>query len=411
MRQNLDQVEAGVGSKKVPFDRQGFEALDQKRRDVIARTEQLRAEKKALSREIGMARSRGVDAAELMARSQDLGDSIQGLEQELAQLEEAFQGILLQIPNLPDGSVPLGGDASDNHEVRVWGQPTAFDFSARPHWEVGEGLGLLDFPRAARMTGARFAVSYGSLARLERALAQFMLDLHVGTHGYREVLVPYLVNTASLVGTGNLPKFKEDLFHMEGTDWYLIPTAEVPLTNLHREEQLDPASLPLKYVAHTPCFRSEAGSYGRDVRGLIRQLQFLKVELMWFADPQTSLEDLELLTAHAQKVLELLELPYRTVLLCTGDMSFSSLKTYDIEVWMPSRNGYMEISSCSCFGAFQARRAQIRLPGKAYVHTLNGSGLAIGRTVAAILENNQTADGRVRIPSALQPYMGGREQL
>jgi seryl-tRNA synthetase len=343
------------------------------------------------------------------------GERIRLLEAELADVEATRDALLLSIPNVPHGSVPDGSSAADNVEVRRWGTPRAFDFTPKPHWEIGASLGILDFERAARMSGARFAVLLGAGARLERALIDFMLDVHTREHGYLEVEPPFLVNAAALRGTGNLPKFERDLFRLAG-DWdlYLIPTAEVPLTNLHREEILDGRRLPLRYTAYTPCFRSEAGSYGADVRGLIRQHQFDKVELVKLTTPDQSHEELERLTRDAETILERLDLPYRRVVLCTGDMGFASAKTFDIEVWLPSQETYREISSCSNTEAFQARRAAIKFrpdgTGKAqHVHTLNGSGLAVGRTLIAILENGQQADGTIVIPAALRPYMRGLE--
>jgi seryl-tRNA synthetase len=349
----------------------------------------------------------------LLALNKQRADEIKALDAQLASLEEERSPLLLALPNTPHVSVPQGKGAEDNVEVRRWGTPRSFDFTPKAHWDLGPALGILDFERAARMSGARFAVLMKEGARLSRALISFMLDLHTRDHGYTEVEPPYLVNRTALTGTGNLPKFEQDLFKIAG-DWdlFLIPTAEVPLTNLHREETLEEADLPRRYVAYTPCFRSEAGSYGADVRGLIRQHQFDKVELMSFATPESSFDELERLTGCAEKVLQLLGLPYRTMLLCTGDMGFASAKTYDIEVWLPSQGVYREISSCSNTEAFQARRAGIRYRpaggGKlSFAHTLNGSGLAVGRTLIAIMENYQEADGSIRIPDALVPYMGG----
>jgi seryl-tRNA synthetase len=332
------------------------------------------------------------------------------LDQQAARLDDEFRDVLARVPNLPHESVPVGKSEHDNVEVRRWGAPREFTFEPKPHWDLGPALGILDTDRAAKVTGARFAVYWGLGARLERALVNFMLDLHTKEHGYKEVLPPFMVNSASLYGTGNLPKFGEDLFRCEGTDFWLAPTAEVPVTNLFRDETLNGDTLPISLCAYTPCFRSEAGSYGRDVRGIIRQHQFQKVELVKFALPEQSYEEHERLTRDAEDVLQRLELPYRTVVLCTGDMGFSSAKTYDIEVWLPGLSAYKEISSCSNFEAFQARRAQIRAKsGKSkadFVHTLNGSGLAVGRTWVAIVENYQQADGSVLVPKALQPYVG-----
>ena len=339
-------------------------------------------------------------------------EEIERCTADAAAAEQQMQAVLQQIPNLPAESVPPGTSAEDNVEVRRWGTPRTFDFAPKPHWELGEQLGILNFEQAAKISGARFAVYWDAGARLERALANFMLDLHTGTHGYREVLPPYMVNEASLFGTGQLPKFKEDLFHCEGSDHWMIPTAEVPLTNLYRDDILDEKQLPISVTAWTPCFRAEAGAYGKDVRGLVRQHQFQKVELVKFVTPEQSSAEHERLTAHAEAILQALELPYRVMNLCAGDLGFSAAKTYDLEVWLPGQNLYREISSCSNFEAFQARRANIRYRPQGqkkteFVHTLNGSGLAVGRTWLAIVENYQQADGSVAIPTALQPYMGG----
>ena len=415
VRNNLELVKKKVEAKGVPFADDRFVAMDLRRRRVLAASEELKSRKNKLAKETGYLKRSGAGTHDLERQSVELSKQIAESEQELAALEAEFQEFLLGIPNLFHDSVPAGHDATANEVVREWGEKPAFAFAPRPHWELGEAAGTLDFARAAKVAGSRFAVYYDGLARLERALLQFMLDVHTGEHGYREVLPPFLVNEASLVGTGNLPKFKADLFKVEGYNLYLTPTAEVPLTNLHRDETLDEERLPLKYAAFTPCFRSEAGSHGKDIRGLVRLHQFDKVELMKFAAPERSYLELEELTADAESILSKLGLPFRTVVLCSGDMSFSSAKTYDIEVWMPARAGYLEISSCSNFEAFQARRARIKYKGrdgkKDFVHTLNGSGLAIGRTVAAIMENFQTADGRVLVPDVLRPYMAGREQV
>lgn len=394
----------------------GFAELDQRRRDAITQAEKLQAERNQISAQVAQLKKSGQDATEQMDRTRALKESAEHLEGKAAAAEDEMRSLLHQIPNLPNDSVPTGKSADDNVEVRRWGTPRAYDFAPKPHWEIGEKLGILDFDRAAKITGARFAVYWQAGARLERALANFMLDVHTREHGYTEVLPPYMVNSASLFGTGNLPKFAEDLFHCEGSDHWLIPTAEVPVTNLFRDETLDAKQLPISLAAYSPCFRSEAGSYGKDVRGLIRQHQFQKVELVKFVAPDQSSEEHEKLTRHAETILQKLELPYRVVLLCTGDMGFSSAKTYDIEVWLPGQNTYREISSCSNFEAFQARRANIRYRPQGqkkseFVHTLNGSGLAVGRTWLAILENYQQADGRVRIPDALVPYMNGETML
>ena len=389
-----------------------FEDLDERRRQTIQRIETLKREQNAASEAVARARKEGRAADDLIQANKQRGADIKTIEGGMVDLERERDDVLLRLPNLPHESVPVGRSAADNVEVRKWGQPRVFDFTPKPHWDLGPALGILDFERAVRMSGARFSVLLGQGARLARALINFMLDLHTREHGYTEVEPPFLVNRAALTGTGNLPKFEPDLFKIAG-DWdlFLVPTAEVPLTNLHREEILDGRQLPRRYTAYTPCFRSEAGSYGADVRGLIRQHQFDKVELMSFTTPEQSHDELERLTRNAESVLERLDLPYRRVLLCTGDMGFASAKTYDIEVWLPSQNTYREISSCSNTEAFQARRAQIRYrpdgTGKAQLaHTLNGSGLAVGRTLIAILENCQQKDGSVIVPDALRTYVG-----
>ena len=391
--------------------------LDQARRRILPRVETLKFERNQAGEAIAKAKRAGEDASALLDANRAKADEIKALDAELETIEVQRKDILLRVPNLPHASVPVGKSAEDNQVVRTWGAPRAFGFEPKPHWDLGVALGIVDFERGVRMSGARFAVLLGAGSQLSRALIQFMLDLHTREHGYTEVEPPFLVSTAALTGTGNLPKFEQDLFKIAGEwDLYLIPTAEVPLTNLHREETLDGAAMPIKYTAYTPCFRSEAGSYGADVRGLIRQHQFDKVELMKFTRPEQSFDELESLTANAEKVLQLLGLPYRTVLLCTGDMGFASAKTYDIEVWLPSQNGYREISSCSNCEAFQARRADVRVKVEGakkavYAHTLNGSGLAVGRTMIAIVENYQQADGSVIVPEALRPYMGGLERI
>jgi seryl-tRNA synthetase len=414
VRDNPDAVEARLGARGLDQAPELSELarLEAERRRLIPEVETLKAAQNTSGQEVAKAKKEGRDPSGIFAENKIRSGRIKVLEAELAGVEAARDALLLVLPNLPHASVPQGRSAADNPEVHQRGTPTSFSFEPRPHWELGPALGILDFERATRMSGARFSVLSGAGARLARALINFMLDLHTREHGYREVEPPFLVNSAALTGTGNLPKFEQDLFRIAG-DWdlYLIPTAEVPLTNLHREEVLDEASLPLNYTAYTPCFRSEAGSYGADVRGLIRQHQFDKVELVKFTTPEQSYAELEHLTRHAETVLERLELPYRRVLLCTGDMGFASAKTYDIEVWLPSQKTYREISSCSNTEAFQARRAQIRYRpaggGKVqHVHTLNGSGLAVGRTLIAILENGQQKDGSVVIPAALRPYTG-----
>ncbi len=415
IRNNLELVRKKVEAKGVPFVEERFSAMDLRRRQLLARSEELKSRKNKLAKETGFLKKSGAPTRELELQSIEISKQIADGEKELATLETDFQEFLLSIPNLFHDSVPVGHDASANEMVREWGDKPAFDFAPRPHWELGEAAGELDFARAAKISGSRFTVYFDGLAKLERVLIQFMLDCHTNEHGYREVLPPFLVNDASLVGTGNLPKFKADLFKIEDYNLYLVPTAEVPLTNIHRDETLDEEQLPVKYAAYTPCFRSEAGSHGKDIRGLVRQHQFNKVELLKFTHPNNSYVELEELTADAESILRKLGLPFRTMALCSGDLSFSSAKTYDIEVWMPARAGYLEISSCSNFESFQARRAHIKFKGrdgrKDYVHTLNGSGLAVGRTVAAIMENYQTAEGRIRIPEALRPWFPGRDLL
>ncbi len=392
-------------------------ALEAERRRLIPAVENLKREQNAAGEAVARAKREGADPSAIFAENKARAGRIRELETELAGIEQRRDAALLILPNLPHESVPVGRSAADNQEVRRWGTPRVFDFEPKPHWDLGPALGILDFERATRMSGARFAVLLGAGARLERALINFMLDVHTRDHGYQEVEPPFLVNRAALTGTGNLPKFEEDLFRISG-DWdlFLIPTAEVPLTNLHREEILDGRDLPLKYTAYTPCFRSEAGSYGADVRGLIRQHQFDKVELVKITTPEQSHDELEKLTRNAETILETLGLPYRRVLLCTGDMGFASAKTFDIEVWLPSQKTYREISSCSNCEAFQARRAQIKFrpdgTGKAqFAHTLNGSGLAVGRTLIAVLENYQQADGSIVVPDVLRPYMGGLQKI
>jgi seryl-tRNA synthetase len=356
------------------------------------------------------------ETSHLMAETRSVSDKIKLLEKSMAQVEADLDTVLMQLPNIPHESVPIGKNESDNPVLRMVGTPPVFNFEPQPHWTLGESLKIFDFERAARITGARFPLYMGAGARMERALINFMLDLHTTEHGYTEILPPFIVNRSTMTHTGQLPKFEEDLFKLEGHDYFLIPTAEVPVTNIHQGEILDQAQLPICYTAYTPCFRSEAGSYGKDTRGLIRQHQFNKVELVKFAEPETSYAELEKLLQDAETVLQRLELPYRVITLCTGDMGFSAAKTYDIEVWMPAQGVYREISSCSNFESFQARRANIRFrikgqKGTALVHTLNGSGLAVGRTVAAILENYQQPDGTVIVPNALKPYMGGLEKI
>jgi seryl-tRNA synthetase len=389
----------------------GFRDLDARRRQAITAAETLKAERNKKSEEVGRRKRAGEDAAALMEETKSLREEGERQEKLAAQLEEELRTVMSQIPNLPHSSVPVGRTEHDNVEARRWGAPPKFSFTAKPHWELGEQLGVLDLGRAAKLSGARFAVYWGQGAKLERALASFMLDLHTGEHGYTEVLPPYMVNSASMYGTGQLPKFAGDSFKIQDHDLWMIPTAEVPLTNLYRDETLDESQLPLSVTGYTPCFRSEAGSYGKDVRGIIRQHQFQKVELVKFSHPERSYDDHEQLTRHAEIVLQRLGLHYRVVTLCTADMGFSSAKTYDIEVWLPGQKLFREISSCSNFESFQARRANIRFrsPTKKkteFVHTINGSGLAVGRTWLAVLENYQQEDGSVLIPEALRPYMG-----
>ncbi len=419
LRENLDLVRTSLGRRgyDVPWD--VLQKLSEERRTVTTQVEQLRHELKKGSDDVARLRRAKEPAEEAMAAMKLLGDRIKDLEGGLRGVEETLGDLALRIPNLPHQTVPVGSDASDNIEVRRWGTVPAFSSSPRPHWEIGEALGILDFDRAAKIAGARFAVLTGAGARLERALINFMLEVHTSRHGYREVLPPLMVNRQSMTGTGQLPKFEEDLFRLRDEDYFLIPTAEVPVTNLHREEILSEDSLPIRYTAYTPCFRREAGSYGKDTRGLIRLHQFNKVELVAFTTPDRSYEELERLTGHAEYILQSLGLPYRVVTLCTGDMGFSAAKTYDIEVWLPSQQQYREISSCSNFESFQARRAAIKYRpagGKKdaktdFVHTLNGSGLAVGRTLVAILENYQQPDGSVLIPEALRSFMGGLDKI
>ena len=407
-RNHLDAIRDKLATRGFELDTAAFQAIDSRRRQFLTETEQLKAERNKETAEIGRLRREGVDTADRQQRTRELGERISELEKKAEESDAEFRDLLTRIPNLPHESVPVGRSEHDNVEVRRCGTPREFDFAPKAHWDLGPELGILDLERAAKVTGARFAVYWDLGAKLERALINFMLDVHTREHGYREVLPPFLVNSASLFGTGQLPKFGEDLFKCEGHDFWLAPTAEVPVTNLFRDETLDADALPLSLCAYTPCFRSEAGSYGRDVRGIIRQHQFQKVELVKFSRPDQSYAELEKLTSDAEDILKRLELPYRTVVLCTGDMGFGSAKTYDIEVWLPGLQAYKEISSCSNYEAFQARRAQIKAKaGKKaeFVHTLNGSGLATGRTWVAILENYQQPDGSVLIPKALQPYL------
>jgi len=424
LRKDAAHVAERLAARGFAFDAARFDALEAERKTIQTRTQDAQARRNALSKQIGMLKGKGEDTTAVMAEVAALGDELKQMETRLAALQTEINDFLMGVPNLPHESVAVGKDETANVEVSRWGTPRAFDFPVRDHVDIGEGLGQLDFAAAVKITGSRFSVMKGPLARLHRALAQFMLDVHTGEHGYTEVYVPYLVNTDSMRGTGQLPKFEEDLFHVPrysnqpGTDsekLYLIPTAEVPVTNLLRDEIVPAEALPLKFVAHTPCFRSEAGSYGRDTRGMIRQHQFDKVELVQMVRPEDSYAALESLTGHAETILQRLGLPYRKMALCSGDMGFSAARTYDLEVWLPAQNTYREISSCSNFEAFQARRMQARFragQGKPeLLHTLNGSGLAVGRTLVAILENYQNADGSVSVPEALRPWMGGQERL
>ena len=416
LRENLDGVKARMATRGAAVDWEQFVALDRERRDALANIERLKEKKNRLSGEIGKIKKNGGDAGALMREVEEISDGIRGAEGPLADVEARFERFMLTLPNLPHPTVKVGRNETENREVRRWGEPPQFDFAPKNHWDIGEELGILDFERAAKIAGARFAVYRGAGARLERSLINFMLNLHTTENGYQEMLPPALVNRAALVGTGQLPKFEEDLFHLAPGDYFLIPTAEVPLTNLHRDEMIEREDLPIKYVAYTPCFRSEAGSYGKDVRGLIRQHQFNKVEMVKFTEPESSYDELESMVQNAEAVLQRLKIPYRVVELCTGDMGFGAAKTYDLEVWLPGQNTYREISSCSNCEDFQARRANIRYrkdkKGRPiFVHTLNGSGLAVGRTFVAVLENYQQKDGSVVIPEALRPYMGGLERI
>jgi seryl-tRNA synthetase len=408
-RSDLERISQRLSTRgfKVPVE--PFRDLDVRRRAAITETEELKAKRNAASAEIGKLRKQGVDTTDAQKSVREMGDRIEKLDEQVQVLDDEFRELLAGIPNVPQESVPVGSSADDNVEVRRSGEPRQFDFEPKAHWDLGPDLGILDFDRAAKITGARFVLYWDLGAKLERALMNFMLDVHTREHGYTEVLPPFLVNSASLYGTGNLPKFGEDLFKCEKFDFWLAPTAEVPVTNIYRDETLEADSLPISLTAYTPCFRSEAGSHGRDVRGIIRQHQFQKVELVKFTRPEQSNEEHEKLTRDAEEILRRLGLPFRTMLLSTGDMGFSSSKTYDIEVWLPGQNAFKEISSCSNFQAFQARRAGIRYKagkGKTdFVHTLNGSGLAIGRTWVAIVENYQQKDGSVVVPDALRPYL------
>jgi seryl-tRNA synthetase len=416
VRQNLETVQKALEVRGQSADLDAFKACDDERRAILQELEALRHQRNVVSDQIAEIKKAGDNADTVVAKMREVSSKIKTLDKELTEILEKFDQILMGLPNIPHASVPVGKDETDNPVIKTVGDPPSFDFEPKPHWDVGAVLGILDFERAAKITGARFPLYFGAGARLERALINFMLDIHTQGHGYTEILPPFMVNRQSMTHTGQLPKFEEDLFKLEDWDYFLVPTAEVPVTNIHQDEVLDEAQLPIYYTAYTPCFRSEAGSYGKDTRGLIRQHQFNKVELVKFTTPQTSYEELESLLDNAETILRRLELPYQVIELCTGDLGFSAAKTYDIEVWMPAQGVYREISSCSNFENFQARRGNIRFKkkgqkGTELVHTLNGSGLAVGRCVAAILENFQQADGSVLIPAALRAYMGGLEKI
>lgn len=416
IREHVDEVRERIGLRGGIVDFGRFVAIDGERRKAIQEWESLRALQKKVSEEVSQKKRKGEDASELITEMKKVSQDLKALDGVVEEKERALQEFLLMVPNIPHSSVPVGKDSEDNVEVRRWGEIPSFNFEPKAHWDIGEELGILDFKAGAKIAGARFTLYWDLGAKLERALINFMLDLHTREHGYREVLPPFMANRVTMTGTGQLPKFEEELFKVEGTDYFLIPTAEVPVTNIHQDEVLEEEVLPLYYTAYTPCFRKEAGSYGKDTRGLIRQHQFNKVELVKFTKPETSYDELEKLLNNAEEVLKRLKLPYRVVNLCAGDLGFSASKTYDIEVWLPGQNTFKEISSCSNFGDFQARRAKIRyrLSGKSktdYVHTLNGSGLAVGRTLVAILENYQQADGSVIIPEVLRHYLYGVDRI
>ncbi|MGZ3605292.1 MAG: serine--tRNA ligase [Thermodesulfobacteriota bacterium] len=416
IREHLEEVGERLATRGQAINLDQFVLIDGDRRKTIQEWERLRALQKKVSDEVSKKKREGQDASDLIQEMKKVSQDLKGLDAIIEEKEKALQDFLLTVPNLPHSSVPVGKDPSDNAEVRRWGDIPRFDFEPKAHWDLGEELGILDFKTGAKITGARFTLYWDLGAKMERALINFMLDLHTREHGYREVLPPFMVNRTTMTGTGQLPKFEEELFKVEGTDYFLIPTAEVPVTNIHQDEVLEEKALPLYYTAYTPCFRKEAGSYGKDTRGLIRQHQFNKVELVKFTKPENSYEELEKLLSNAEDVLKRLKLPYRVVNLCTGDLGFSASKTYDIEVWLPGQDTFKEISSCSNFEDFQARRAKIRyrISGKSkteYVHTLNGSGLAVGRTLVAILENYQQADGSIIIPEVLRPYLYGVERI
>lgn len=416
VRDNIERVQQMLRNRNLEMDLTSLVDLDANRRSILQEVEELKRQRNIASEEISLAKREKRDASQLIEDMKDVSQRIKTMDQELAVIEESMKDSLLLIPNMPHESVAIGSNEKDNPVIRTWGSPPAFDFEPKSHWDIGESLGILDFERAAKMTGARFALYWGLGAALERALINFMLETHVQEHGYTEVLPPFMVNSGSLIGTGQLPKFKEDLFKLEGSDYYLIPTAEVPVTNIHMNEVIEEEDLPKYYTAYTPCFRSEAGSYGKDTRGLIRQHQFNKVELVKIVKPETSYQELESLLLNAETILQKLNIHYRVVSLCTGDLGFSAAKTYDIEVWLPGQNTYREISSCSNFEDFQARRANIRFRPKGksktdFAHTINGSGLAVGRTLVAVLENFQQIDGSVSIPPVLQPYLRNTQTI
>ncbi len=416
IRSNADEVKTYLANRNNDFDIEPLLSLDEEKRKLLSETEELKAKRNEGSRKVGMAKSKGEDAAELMEEMRVIGDRIRDIDGILAEIEEKMDNMLLSIPNRPHDSVPVGKDENDNPVVRRWGEPKSFDFEPKAHWDIGEAAGIMDFEKGAALAQSRFTVLKGMGARLERALLNFMLDLHTEKHGYLEVQPPFMVSSKTMQGTGQLPKFADDLYKCENDDLWLIPTAEVPLTNLFAGEILEEEQLPFYCTAYTPCFRREAGAYGRDVRGMLRQHQFDKVEMVKISTPERSYEELEMLTDNAEEVLRLLEIPHRTVCLCTGDMGFGSSKTYDVEVWLPSQDKYREISSCSNCEDFQARRMNTRYRPKGggkpqFVHTLNGSGIAVGRTLIAVLENYQREDGSVAVPKALVPYMGGVEEI
>jgi len=416
IRQNTELVRKKMLERGQEMDMAPFLNLDTRRRDILQEVEKLRNDRNTVSKEIGEKKKKKEDASAQIARMGDVSARIKSLDDELKKVEEELNAMVMVIPNIPHESVEYGTSSEDNPVIRVWGEKPQFSFTPKPHWDIGEDLKILDFERGAKITGARFTLYMGMGAMLERAIINFMLDLHIFDHGYTEVLAPFMVNRDSMTATGQLPKFEADLFRVDQVDYFLIPTAEVPVTNIHRDEILSEKELPIYYVSYSPCFRAEAGSYGKDTRGLIRQHQFNKVEMVKFSRPETSYDELEKLTANAEEVLQRLNIPYRTVSLCTADLGFSSAKTYDVEAWLPGQDAYREISSCSNFEDFQSRRAAIRFrreeTGKLdFVHTLNGSGLAAGRTVVAVLENYQQADGSVVIPEALRPYMKGIDRI